>query len=781
VSPLRRQWPLFLFFGLACLFLWRVVFIGQVFVPGQLLRHVAPWSASYAPENRPAWNPLMYDSAGQFYPWRKFAAETMKSGSIPLWNPYQFCGTPFVANSQSAALYPGNLLHYLLPTERAVGWSVILHLFLGAAFVWVFLRGLGLSDRAGALGGVAFAFSLWQVAWLHLPTFLATSCWLPLVLHRTRLLFVPPTGAADGVGRPLSARLLRGSAALGFALGMALLAGHLQIAFYILLAAGMLAAGLAVSCTKAPGTGRAARGLASFALALLLAGMLAAPQVLPSLELSRYSHRVGKPTPQGYAAYTDYALHPNALITLFQPDFYGNPSNPSAPYFGASRGGQFFNYAEGALYVGLPTLLLAAYALLRRRQAGRLIPYLGLLALLSLLMALGTAVDALFYFYVPGFGQSGSPGRALALWAFALAALAALGYEKLTDDSATPIRTAALAVGALALLWVAAGLLGMRQVQAIERRTGALDRQTQLPRQAALFVMAAGSVLAMAAGRGRKGRAAALPLLLVTTDLFANGLPYNPTAPREEVYPSTPIIDFLRQNAGHDRVMPINSNWSFAGPQAVLPPNGAMVFGLRDVQGYDSLFPGQYKAFLNRLLGQDASPPEVGNMVFVKRPVRELIEKTGAKWILSLTPPGLPEAQESYVDGIYLYALASAPGRAHARTVDGRPVPVRWEEDRPTRIALTLDSPAPAALTLADQHYPGWQARVNGAPVPMERADIFRRVRVPAGSSRVEFVYRPAAFRVGLYLMLCALAVGVTLFVGQRRGHARSGNSGSTV
>jgi len=45
---------------------------------------------------------LRWDGIAQFYPWRHFASETIHTGTLPLWNPYQFSGTPFAANSQSA-------------------------------------------------------------------------------------------------------------------------------------------------------------------------------------------------------------------------------------------------------------------------------------------------------------------------------------------------------------------------------------------------------------------------------------------------------------------------------------------------------------------------------------------------------------------------------------------------------------------------------------------------------------------------------------------------------
>ncbi|MDQ3285245.1 MAG: hypothetical protein M3P92_06000, partial [Actinomycetota bacterium] len=38
---------------------------------------------------------LGMDAATQYYPWYYFLGESLRSGSIPGWNPYQFSGTPF--------------------------------------------------------------------------------------------------------------------------------------------------------------------------------------------------------------------------------------------------------------------------------------------------------------------------------------------------------------------------------------------------------------------------------------------------------------------------------------------------------------------------------------------------------------------------------------------------------------------------------------------------------------------------------------------------------------
>lgn len=751
MTILRRLWPAGLFGALACLFLWKVVFAGQVFVPAQLLRYLAPWTA----EPRPPWNPLMYDSVGQFYPWRHFAAETVRSGTIPLWNPYQFCGTPFVANSQSAVFYPGNLLFYLLPTAYAAGWSVILHLFLAGAFTYLFLRGVDLTHPAAVFGGIAFAFCTWQVSWLHLPTFLATSCWLPLVLHAT---FRLRQSASP-----------RRAVLLSFAVGMTLLAGHLQIAFYVLLAAGLLAVWPGIGQAAPLGTEPAPRRLrwprfaAIWLVAVLVGGLLSMPQVLPSLELSRHSHRVGPATAEGYAGYVGYSATPATLATLFLPDFFGNPSNPDNPYVGKIRRGEPFNYAEGAMYVGMPTLLLAALGLLEARRRSRVVGYSAALAVLAMLMALGTSVDALFYFYVPGFAQSGSPGRVLVLWSFALSVMAAFGCDAVVRKE---MCTRGL-LGSLILVAAVFGLTAAAGMTAMDASPPGLA--AGVGRAVTLLLLTSGAALLVSRRSERVHSLMALPAIILVVDLFATGIGYNPTASSSEVYPATPLITELQKRSGHDRIMPVNrGNFSFAGPSAVMPPNGAMVFGLRDVQGYDSLFPGQYKRFMDEIAAPvdpdyKSSPLQVGNMIFAKNPASPLVPVTGTRLLVSREQLGI--ANERFIEGIYVSELPGAPGRV--QLPGGK---VSWIRDDPTTVDLEVSSPAAASLVIADQFYPGWRAQIDGEPAEIARSNsVFRQIAVPAGSHRVSFRYLPASFLVGLYVALTSIAACLATLVCMRQ------------
>ena len=81
-----------------------------------------------------------------------------------------------------------------------------------------------------------------------------------------------------------------------------------------------------------------------------------------------------------------------------------------------------------------------------------------------------------------------------------------------------------------------------------------------------------------------------------------------------------------------------------------------------------------------------------------------------------------------------------------------------------TRVSLEVSAPQAAFLVFSDAWYPGWRATVNGAPAPIQRANlVFRALPVPAGDSRVVFSFEPRLWRAALYIG-CALWL-ITLLV----------------
>jgi hypothetical protein len=742
-SVMRRLLPFLLLALLPCLLLWPVVFGSDVFLPADLLKDVAPWRTS-TPNSIVPWNPLQWDGMAEFYPWRLFAAQTLKSGYLPLWNPHQFCGTPFVANSQSAVFYPLNLLFCVFPVARAFGISVLLHLFLTGSFLYGFLRSraLALGRPAALLGAVAWQLCHWQVAWLALPTFLCVSAWLPLAL-----LLVDRT-----VERPTALR----AAGLGLCLGVMLLAGHLQIAFYCL---GLVAAYALFRILPLVKTHWKPLLGAAVVTAALAFG-LAAPQLLPSVELARMSHRAGSSVSAAdYAIYVRLAVPPVNLVTLFAPGFFGSPTRGT--YWGVGLNGGPGAYMEYACYGGVLTLLLAVAGLLLTWRTQAITRFFAITALLALLLALGTPLNALLFFGIPGFAQTGSPGRILVLWSLCLPVLAAVGTNALLR------RLDLKALGkALAVFGVLAGGVMAYAVVWISQMASAGTLAANLATESDLWRLPVGVLLGAAAavwlfkrGSLTGSQLGGALVLLTAVDLLAAGYGFNRTAAPQAVYPVTPLVAFLQAHKADGRIMPLNQQWpQYSPPPAILPPNSATVYGLDDTQGYDSLLTGQYFQFAGALDGGSPAPPENGNLVFTYGFGTRQAREADARYIVSLTPlPGLaPVFQDN---GAFVYEDKSALPRVRTETGAGLTV----MDGPPTRLAIALPAgQAPKQVVIADQWYPGWNAYLGKQKEAVTKGqDVFRTVTLNAGhpqDSVLEMRYEPTTFRLGLYLLCLALA-----------------------
>lgn len=95
----------------------------------------------------------------------------------------------------------------------------------------------------------------------------------------------------------------------------------------------------------------------------------------------------------------------------------------------------------------------------------------------------------------------------------------------------------------------------------------------------------------------------------------------------------------------------------------------------------------------------------------------------------------------------------------------------------PQRIHIAVANPTDhtAVLVLRDTFYPGWQATLDGNPVPIERADtLFRGVRVSPGQHTVTFTYRPLSVYVGIAISGAAWAALALVITRRPREYAGS-------
>jgi len=731
--------------SLPCFWLFPVLFGGHALLPVPLLLQLPPWGANPGP-----WDPILWDAIAYFAPARSLLHTSVAAGHVPLWTPYELCGTPFLANVQSAVLYPLGIAFWLLPPATAFGVNALIHLMLAEAFTYLWLRAEDVSRAGSAIGAIAFGLGGWAMAWLELPVFLQSAAWLPLVLFALRRHARRPSLANVGLA--------------GVAFGCSFLAGHLQIAFYCALGAGLYAlirsSGLVTNGVRRRGV--AASPFAAWLLAVALGMCMAAGQLLPSAELARYGHRQEQPTAAAYAAFVRLALPPQQLIAFLLPDVFGRPMR--GDFWGPG------NYSEYAGYCGVLPLLLAVAALLAWRQQRRVVA-LAAIEAVALLLASGTPLNAPLYFLVPGFAKFGSPGRALVLHALMVAGMAGMGWDVVVGG-ALRVRRAMVAplvlVAALGVLWFA--MLSL--VGAAARQQASAQALDDL----ALFLgfLAASTVLlaAVCTGRFRPPVAAAVGAALVLLDLGLYGIGLNPTGPRYLVLPPTELTSLLQPTAPNSRVAVVNTDWPLRRtPHAVLPPNTPSAYGLLDVGGYESLYMLAYKSRLNTWLGGDASPVTNGNMVMPNGLSEEMLNQLSVRYIVSSSylPVGGPITFVSSTNGAVVYENPAALPRAQVIGGGGAwQASVFSQAGNPNRALVALPGPA-GRLVLRDVWYPGWVARAlpSGRQLPISRAErVFMSVPVRANDEAVEFRYRPAAFEVGIFVGLVGLAVCVALFAG---------------
>ena len=83
---------------------------------------------------------------------------------------------------------------------------------------------------------------------------------------------------------------------------------------------------------------------------------------------------------------------------------------------------------------------------------------------------------------------------------------------------------------------------------------------------------------------------------------------------------------------------------------------------------------------------------------------------------------------------------------------------VNIEKYSPREVCIAVFARTPAFLQLADAYYPGWIAYLDGKKQNILRSDYaLRAIKVPAGTHRVRFVYRPFSFYMGSATTLLSL------------------------
>lgn len=689
-----------------------------------------------------------------FVPVRSFFDAGLRSGVLRWWAGEVGAGFPLHAEGQGGLLYPPNWLTAWLTTPGlAVSWNVAGHAALAMGGVYALLRRFGCGRLPALLGGWVYGLGGMLAARDVLLPFYQGLCWLP-----------PLT-----LGLELGLRRRAGGWVLaGVALAMQLLAAHAHppLLSGLLAPVYVLARWPALAPERESG-GRAVLGLAAV---FLIGGGLAAPQVLPLLELAGGSVRSG-----GLAAAERSAmpLEPWQLYTLVAPTLHGTPYMVDLALRDRYH---LVIQADWCLYLGIAPLLLVLFAPWLGRRRERWL-FLGLL-LAAALLAAGDRLP--FYGWLarlPGWSSVRAPSRLSGLMALAAAMVCGLTVDDLARHGLPEPRRRPLVV-ALVAVAAAAGLAVLLPLPAEPAHRAwfgpALDR-------AVLLGILAPAAVALRA-RLSPGVWLAALAVLVLGDL-GTGLRAYQSVTGPEHYAPPP--EAARVAASGRRVLvrtadgaPLSANRSllYPGVDNVALYSPLKSPQLRRVEDLVTAGGPAARTWLALLRVGHASARQVGVQ---DQPPNALIELTGLRpapqaWLTAtaVVAPGPAAALER----------VSSPGwRPFAETVRDSGDPVRGGTGRIDRVvigrhrvAARVTNSERTVLVLSQAAWPGWRVVRDGAWRPAERLDaLLLGAVLEPGDGWVRLVYHPAALRLGLFVSLLALAAlmgGGCYTVARRRG-----------
>jgi hypothetical protein len=704
------------------------------------------------------------DFSGQFVAFAGYQYARFAAGEIPLWNPYNNGGLPFIADTQAAVFYPPRLLTIAL-ARLSGGWSyhaleleMTAHVLLYTLLMYLFVRRLTQNQPGthvaglvaaiiGGYGGFMTGYPPLQLALME------AAIWLPLATLGIHEATAHPT---EGARFRVLYLLLT-----GFALGLSWLAGHPQTSFlltYLLIAYFAYR----VYVRRLP--------LVSFVIGVAIFGLVAfglsAVQLLPGFEYLGQTTRAGF----GYDAKGNGFPFQDVIQFIF-------PGIVSL---------------WSPLYVGFTGLVLAVIAAWRRVSEARFWAGIAAFALLWSFGANGVLYP-LLYNILPGLRYFRGQERAAYLVANSLAILAAFGAVYLARRDILGDYAAALRIRVnLNRVFVAClGLVALLFALWLGNPEGYGGIIS--PVAFALLMVAAAFLLIpwLMASERKPIHLWLLPLLiafeLFTVNMDASGT-YDPRPPTEQLSMTPPP---LVARALADTDVPFRAD-GFRG----LTANYGSLYGLADIRGISPLFlNGAY----NLIEGEIPDPVtwELFAVRYVYSDWQELpvaseiidsgADVYGAVNLHQLSDPRpfalLMYSSASVGDDAQAYAILRDPGFSPRRTAlvqadglpnsDRAPIAAPVTSFAPERFTIDIDTPETAVLSVALPHYPGWTAHTNnGAALPILRAyGGLSAVIVQPGQYTVEFTYDPLSYRLGALVSVITWAgLGIVALIQLLRG-----------
>lgn len=673
------------------------------------------------------------DFSGQFVTFGAYQYERFSSGEVPLWNPYNNGGLPFIADTQAAVFYPPRLLTIALTNLTDTGWTyhtleveMMFHVLFYTLSMYLLLRrmtfGSDYSVLAGLIAAIIAGYSGYITGYPPLQlALLEAGIWLPLAI----------LGIFEAT-RDTSRFGWRWLIFSGAMLGLSWMAGHPQTSWFLTY---LMIAYLAYKVWQQR------FHWSRFVLGTMILGMISvgavAVTLLPGLEYLILTSRNDMSFEEMGGGFP---------IQDFTQILYPYITSQWSP-----------------LYIGIIGLILGIIAAFARVKDSLFWIFAAIFALVFSLGANG-GVYNLLYDVLPGLRYFRGQERIAYLYANSLAILAGYGVIALTAAKVKPLQK-----WSQRSLWSLAIMSGLITLFAFV----STNPQIQTDKLQEILIVSTAMLLLYALLIPRfmsKPRYIWILVIFIVAELFfvniRNSTNYDPIPPEEQIV-QNPLLNIPLSDT--DQPFRVDG-------KRVLTDNYGSYYGLADIHGISPLFLNGVQQIIEESL-PDERAWELFSVRYVYSdwqalPVPwELLEsgadETGQVNLFELT------AQRPYAHLVYDYVtvnddeearllLADPEFDARNNAILHKDIDLELPQSRPDSSGTTIIEYLPekstvivnaeenAILSLAHVDYPGWYATIDG-----EQAEILRAygglsaLPIPAGEHTVELVYNPLLYRIG--------------------------------
>jgi hypothetical protein len=725
-----------------------------------------------------------------FYPQKLRFIELIRSGQLPLWDPYLHGGHPFLADLNNMAIYPTNLLYLILPPLFTFNLDIIFHILLCAAAAYWLARTLGFSPVSALVAGTVYGFCGYTLSLANLLNRLAAMPYLPLMLlaylqflqqrQRWWFVFTVVLGAFQIFAGAPEMTLLT----------------WITIVLFV--------------CSK----GRPSDVFLCACVFLFVLG-ISAVQILPAIEMI---HQSTRGTGTDYAAFSAWSLNPKRLSEFILPGILGSTkSTTHGGYWGYTLETMGYPFIL-SIYFGVLPILFVFFASMQSRWNKLLLGLIGL----AIIFSFGRFLPGFekFFQVFHSFAIARYPIKALAGMLLPISLLAASGMDRMFTDEEVRKRASLLLWVTSASLLIAFLLILFSDAMSKWFVTFFFSSQGEIVIQgvkpsfehAALISFAAACIYQHWISKQKKWNQLALASLLLI-DLVWAGFAVNRYAPADFFQSEPQLVKTVKQQLDGGRFYR-----AFNPPKMTLklPADDWAYFyrwNLETLQGYSGPL---YD--IPVIFHEDYDDLEQKDLVriseFVARAPWEkrvpLLTSGGVSLILApdlLQLPDLPilaKVANSSDSTFYLYrngpvfdlafgvpevinvlSQEEAFQRMTETGFDPRkqvfieaviPPPQKCDgvelklvERKANVWRYTTHSECDAFVYFAQPYEKGWITEIDGKPASSWRANYaFTATPLPKGVHTLERFYRPASFRLGLLITFISITALVFLCV--RRG-----------